>query len=221
MELKLLQENTFMKTSVLMKRDLFGSQVHQNSKTKWISGADIVKAGNYWRSLNKMKLFNISSWIKTQGTKEYIYELEQQYGKVYIPGKGRSNHSWMHPLLAVDLALAINPKFKVEVYKWFLDNLLEFREKSGDSYNMMKPVIFDRYETVDQGLNQLFKINAKIRNACNVGNNKDAWQIATEEQLKLRDEIHKQIFSLSDFIKDTRALITIAIDKARHIVASI
>ena len=123
----------------------------------------------------------------------------------------------MHPYLALDLALAINPKFKVEVYKWLYDSLLEYRNRSGDTYKMMAGALWDRCSNKSKFKYLICNVANHIQNVCEV----DDWQTATEEQLKLRDEIHKSIFYMSDVIKDTRSLITISIDKAKHTVASI
>lgn len=202
-----------MKTAVIMKRDLFGGEVGQNSKTGFISATDIVHAGNVWRVSNGLGIFHFSTWIKSQNVKDFIFELEKQEGKVYIPGIGRGNHSWMHPYLALDLALALNPKFKVEVYKWLYDNLLSFRNSSGDSYKMMTGAIYEICDNKSKFKGIICSIAKKIQNECGVND----WETATEDQLRLRDQIHKMIFSLSDFIRDYRSLVTISIDKAKQL----
>ena len=76
-----------MKTAVIMKRELFGCEVEQNSKTEMFNATSLVKAGNKWRSLNGLSDFNLSQWLKQQNTKEFIAELEKKNGSVLSVGK--------------------------------------------------------------------------------------------------------------------------------------
>ena len=78
-----------MKTEVFMKRELFGNEISQSSKTEFFSATDLVKAGNEWRILNKIHPFKMSDWLQTKQVKEFIAELEKEYGKAIISGKGR------------------------------------------------------------------------------------------------------------------------------------
>ena len=79
------------------------------------------------------------------GKNEFITELEESIdGKAKISGRGRGNHTWVHPYLFIDLALAINPKLKLEVYRWIQDYLLKYRNKSGDSYKRMTGALYER-----------------------------------------------------------------------------
>ena len=99
-----------MKTAVLMQRELFGMPIHQNSKTEYFSATDLVKAGNKWRGINGLPQFNDKAWFKNKDTKEFIYEIESKYGQAKISARGRGQHTWIHPLLFIDMALAISQK---------------------------------------------------------------------------------------------------------------
>jgi hypothetical protein len=98
-----------------MQRELFGHLISQNSKTEFFSATDLVKAGNQWRARQGLDHFNNSEWFRLKSTMEFVAELESKYTKVKISGKGRGKHTWVHPLLFIDLALAISPKLKIEV----------------------------------------------------------------------------------------------------------
>ena len=104
-----------MKTEVIMRRELFGVEVSQKSKSEMLSGTDLVRAGNKWRRSNDLSDFNLSQWLKKQSTIEFVSELEKKYGKAIVKGRGRTAHTWMHPLLFIDCALAISPKLKIEI----------------------------------------------------------------------------------------------------------
>lgn len=123
-----------MKTEVLMQRNLFGEIVRQNNQNGFISANDIVMAGNKYRAINGMKLFDFRAWIDSGSNKEFIQEMKNQFGEVIITKKGREGSTWLHPYICIDLALSIDPKLKIEVYKWLFDELLKFRNDSGDSY---------------------------------------------------------------------------------------
>lgn len=53
-------------------------------------------------------------------------------------------------LLFLDLALAINPKLKVEVYEWLFDKLLEYRNDSGDSFKEMTGALYNNCSNKSQ-----------------------------------------------------------------------
>lgn len=126
-----------MKPAVHMKRELFGCEVEQNSKTEMFNATSLAKAGNKWRAMNGLSDFNLSQWLKSKGTVEFIAALEEKHGDVLKIGRGRTGSTWIHPLLFIDMALAISPSLKIEVYEWLFDNLLKYRNESGDSYKRM------------------------------------------------------------------------------------
>ncbi len=200
----------YMKTEVIMKRELFNSEISQNSKNEFFSATDLVRAGNKWRSEKKLSLFDMSAWLQTKQVKEFIYELEKQLEVVIISGRGRGRHTWVHPYLFIDMALAISPQLKIEVYKWITDELLKYRNDSGDSYKKMAGALYLSISNKSEFRNILIEYATRIKIECGV----DDWQTATENQLKLRDKIHEYVSVFSDIIREKNNLIDIAIKKA-------
>lgn len=198
-----------MKTEVQVKRDLFGMDITQSSKTKFFSSTDLVKAGNRWRLIKGMTPFNEKAWLKNKSTVEYIEELEKKYGKSRIPARGRGNHTWVHPLLFIDMALAISPKLKIETYEWMFDHLIEFRNSSGDSYKEMCGNLFVRHSNKSTFHSYIQCVAKKIKQALMVID----WNRATEEQLKARDKIHNDIALLADVLNDNDQAVRLAIIK--------
>ena len=95
-----------MKTEVTMKRELFGHQISQKSKSEFFSATDLVKAGNEWRRKNGINDFNLSQYLKNKGSIEFIEELEVKYKtKCKIVGRVAGANTWVHPLLFIDIAL--------------------------------------------------------------------------------------------------------------------
>lgn len=201
-----------MNTAVIMKRELFGMPISQNSKTEYYSATELFRAGNKWRINNNMQILNMNDWFNLQSTKLFVEELEKKYGNVKISGRGRGNHTWVHPYLFLDMALALNPKLKIEVYQWLYDNLIEYRNNSGDSYKKMCGALYLTQSNKSEFAKDIVKIANIIKISCNVTN----WQEATEKQLKLRDKIHEYIALFSDIIRERNNLIEIAIKKAKE-----
>lgn len=198
-----------MKTEVVMKREIFGREISQKSKSEFFSATDLVKAGNIWRATQGRELFNMKAWFQQKGTKEFIVELEKEYGKIKISGRGRGNHTWVHPFLFIDMALAIDPKLKIEVYKWLYDSLLKYRNSSGDSYKKMSGALYINAINKVNYTNELKECAREIKSACGV---KD-WETANENQLELRDRIHENISLLCDLLPNEDS-IRIGIKKA-------
>lgn len=200
-----------MQTEVIMQRELFGMSIAQKSKSEFFSATDLVRAGNKWRIANSLSPFDSTAYFRQKGTQEFIAELESKFGKIKISGNGRGNHTWVHPFLFIDIALAISPKLKIETYEWLFDNLIRYRNDSGDSYKKMCGALFTHSKCKSTFHANIPKLADIIRIECGV---KD-WQTATESQLKQRDRIHENIALLADVLSDNQKAIEYGILKAR------
>lgn len=196
-----------MKTQVIMKRELFGAEISQQSKSEFFSSTDLVRIGNKWRIANGLKDFNISAFLNNKKTNEFVTELESKYGKVIIKGRGKGKHTWVHPLLFIDIALAINPKLKVEVYEWLFDNLIKYRNDSGDSYREMSASLWSRYDNKRAFPKFISETASNIRSVIGV---KD-WETATQEQLAIRDKIHHSIKVLCNVLNNAEQSVRLGI----------
>jgi hypothetical protein len=199
-----------MKTQVLMQRSLFGREIKQQSKTGFFDGKQLEDAGNLYRLSNNLKKVNLSEWLRNKSTIEFINELELSIGHpCKIGTKGRNGTTWLHPYLFIDFALHINPKLKIEVYGWLYDELLKYRNDSGDSYKKMTGALYNNTKSKSTFQKYIIKVADKIRGSLGVDN----WQSATEEQLKLRDKIHENISLLCDVLNDNDLAVNLAIKK--------
>jgi len=200
-----------MKTQVVMRRELFGSKIEQQSKTGFFNANQLVHAGNKFRIMNNLPMFRLQDWLNLPSTKEFIRELENNLGeKVKSATRGRKASTWIHPYLFIDLALYISPKLKIEVYSWLYDELLKHRNLSGESYKKMTGALWENTKDKTNFHKLIKQIANTIKNDCNV---KD-WETATEKQLKLRDRIHENIALLCDVLKDNNQATQIGISKA-------
>ena len=194
-----------------MKRKLFGEEISQKSKSEFLSATDLVRAGNYWRACKKQPLFEIDSYYKSIEFKEFEKTLKEKYGEVRQIGRGRGNqHTWVHPLIFIDIALKISPILKMEVYEWIVDNLLKYRNESGVSYKKMCGVLFQKTKSPSTFHKFIEKVADKIKLACGV----DDWNKASEEQLRKREKIQDNISLLADVLNDIEKAVDLAILKA-------
>ena len=198
-----------MKTQVVMKRNLFGSEISQQSKTEFFSATELAKAGNKWRRENGLSDFNLSQYMASKSFTEFKKELEKKYGQVVNSNRGAKANTWVHPLLFIDIALSINPKLKIEVYEWLFDNLIKFRNDSGDSYKAMAAAIYTRYTNKRDYQRYLSMVALQIKKAVGI----EDWQLATEEQLRKRDLIHNSIKLLCNVLQDVDSAVRIAINE--------
>lgn len=175
----------------------------------FLSATEIVRVGNAWRTSNGDPSFNLSAWLKTKQTQEFLEELEGRFGQVLIKGRGKGNQTWVHPLLFIDLALAISPKLKIEVYEWLFDHLLKHRNDSGDSYKLMCGVLYVRHRNSRTFSGIISDLALRIQGACGVSD----WQKATEEQLAQRNKIHEEIALLADVMNNNEVAIEIVFNR--------
>jgi len=199
----------FMETEVIMKRQLMGGEIAQKSKNLFFSATDLERVGNVWRAKNGLSLFNKGQWFASKATQDFIKTLEDKYGVVKINSRGRNGHTWVHPFIFIDMALAISPQLKIEVYSWIYDHLIQYRNDSGDSYKKMAGALFLKYHNKSRFPAYIESVALEIKKAMKV----DTWETATEEQLKLRDKIHENISLLCDVIQLNEA-VRIGIKKA-------
>lgn len=200
-----------MKTEVFIERPLFDGTVRQSSKTGYLNANDLLLCGNRWRILNHMKMFKYENWFNSSATKEFLKELESQIGVSPIKSKrGKTGERYLHPFVFIDLALSISPKLKIEVYSWLYDELIKYRNYSGDSYKKMTGALWSNCSNKSNFHKGMTTTAKWIKNACGV---KD-WQTATEDQLKMRDRIHENISLLCDVLRDNGQAIKIGISKA-------
>ena len=195
-----------------MRRELLGGEIQQKSKSEYFSITDLFIITNKWRMSNGMDSKTMQDYLQVKSHKEFIAELDTKFKKkVLIIGNGRGKHTWWHPLVFIDMALWLNPKLKIEVYEWLFDNLLKYRNDSGDSFKRMCGALFVRANKTDfvKNIQKLCKL---IQVECGVTD----WQCANQEQLALRDRIQENIALLADVLSDNRESIRLGILKAKE-----
>jgi hypothetical protein len=186
--------------------------VRQNSVNGFVCANDIEAAGNKYKALNGLKLFKLRTWIDNHSNKEFIKKMEAHFGTVIETKRGANGATWMHPYICIDLALAIEPKLKVEVYEWLYDELLKHRNNSNDSYKKMYGALYLNCSNKSTFNKDIITVEKMIKEACGVID----WQKASEDQLDLRNRIHENIFSLCGVLRNNDQAVSIGISKAKE-----
>lgn len=187
-----------MKTNQVMDsidRELLGINIRQRTKDSFFSLKDVSLVIDRWCYENGKPRFSPADYFKTKQAKDLI-EAIKEYKKCepYIRARGRGADSWIHPHIMIDILLWVNPHFKIQVYDWLMDLLIQNRIDSGDSYVKMCGSLY-AYTTQKAKFQQSIKALGKnIRNHFGVVD----WNKATQEQLKMRDELQTNI---ADFAK--------------------
>jgi hypothetical protein len=196
-----------------MRKTIFGENIYSDGKM--YSSTDLVKVGNKWRIMKDLPTFCMKTWLASKGNKEFINELSLKFGSenVRVPAKGKGSHTMVHPLLFIDIALAINPKLKVETYEWLFQELIKSRDESDVPYKKMCGALYIRQGNKTAFPAYIQDVAEKIRLACNVTN----WQEASEDQLQMRSQIQNNIALLADVLNNNDEAVRIAILKINEI----
>jgi len=181
-----------MKTAQIMFRPFKDGSIRQNHKTTWFNATDLIKIANKYRTQIGLKEKLIKDYFKTDSTNEFIKEIldRENLSEVYSSKKGKNGGTWVHPLLLIDIAMWLSPEFKYDAMNWLQDELLKNRDESGESFKKMA-VSISRYMGNDiarAGI-AIPKIAKAIKSNLSV----EDWNNTTEENLKKRDEIQKNI----------------------------
>ena len=194
---------------------MLGHQIRMQTDTGMMCATDLKSLADNWRRDNSLGEFNMTVYLGNRSTIEFVSELEDKYGEVIVKGRGRNSLTWVHPMLFIDIALAINPKLRVEVYEWLFKKLEIYRY----SHYMVKGKYFllrsdpitvytdmflalwarTEYEYKRGFAKFMISVDMTVLGACKVND----WQSATPEQLKLRDKIYNSIKTLTSVLQST------------------
>lgn len=136
----------------------------------------------------------VDDYFKLKSSREFIEALRVKKNcEPKKRGKKGVSEGWLHPLLFIDILLWANPSFKVEVYDWLYDHLIQFRIDSSDSFRLMAGALYETAARKDKYSKLIASVSYRIKQIIGV----DEWNKASEEQLKKRDEINKFIADLA------------------------
>ncbi len=204
-----------------MKREFFGGFVQQLSHSELFCANDILNIENDRRRVEGVKQKYMQSYFDTQETKDLIGQLKWELGletsDIKRVTKGRNGGTWLHPLLFIDFGMWVSVDLKVKVLKWVFDGLMELRDNSGDSFKAMNEALLENYPQHANATNYMRIANA-IAKACGAYElGADKWQLATKEQIEMRDSIHRRIAIYADVVDNMEDCINRAIQKELNV----
>jgi hypothetical protein len=209
-----------MKTEQVMERVFEDSVIKQTHKNGYFNVNDLAICANRLRAKENRPVKDLNRYFLLDETKEYMMDVSFETGvsleELKITKKGRLGGTYVHPYIFIDMAMWFDSKLKVKIVKWLYDNLIYFRDISGDSFKEMNDALKKNFPDKFEDNLMYKKVSNYIANACNVPfiPSKNRWNLASEKQLEMRENIQKNIILLSDCISDLILLLNKSIEKA-------
>lgn len=195
----------------MKSRVILGADVSQNIENGFFSANDLIRSVNEDRNKLGKCVFNLTQWLRTKSTKEFIEELQKTNKTVLIKGRGRNSVTWMHPLLFIDLVLSINPDLKIEVYSWMYYELSRYRNDDNASYNKMCGALYHRFDNKSTFHKYISKVDGYIIKECGLVD----WDCANSYEIELRDKMYNNISLLCSVMPNTDSAVRIGVKEAK------
>lgn len=124
-----------MKTNQVMTRKMGEFDVFQRTSDGMFNATSLLKQWNEESGQQKQ----IVHYSENNSTNEFIEALIldadlKERNSVLMQNRGKNGGTWMHPLLFIDFAMWLNPRFKVKVLKFVYDEMIKYRNEAGDAY---------------------------------------------------------------------------------------
>lgn len=134
-----------MKTNQILTRKMGDFKVNQRTSDGMFNATELLKQ---WNESSGMKK-EMRDFFENKATEEFIEALIVEENlhmgnSPYVKSKasrGVNAGTWMHPILFIDFAMWLNPKFKVKVLKFVYDELIKYRHDAGDNYLLLSKSI--------------------------------------------------------------------------------
>lgn len=199
-----------MKTNQVLIRKMGSFDVAQRTSDAMFNATELLKQWNETSGQQK----NIGQYFAQDSTSEFIVALSNEYGidsedfakgrnsaknslsGIYTKSRGINGGTWMEPILFIDFAMWLNPSFKVKVLKFVYDELIKYRNDSGDAYREMA---FSITKIVSAPfMSQAMQTIAKAINYIIYGRHESEIRNTEADESKLRDlyEIERDITKL-------------------------
>ena len=189
-----------MKTNVVMTRKMGNFDVSQRTKDGMFNGTLLLSQWNKSIGANGRKGIRVDDFLNLESTKQFLNALNEdilntenpRYLKTHISDRGKNGGTWMNPLLFIDFAMWLNPRFKVNVLKFVYDELIKQRNDAGDNYISLSAsgVKLQGYDFREVAIAMNWIVFNK--------KGKNLRQSATQEELKELNDLQGQLSFLID-----------------------
>lgn len=205
-----------MKTNQLMQVAIAEHVLPIEHKTMMGSLTDVWKIGNAYRTKRGLPELDLSNWLRSPETLEYVRVVEQDLkvksvastdlsskgttlaktiqSPLIITKRGKGGGTWAHLYILLDAAARLDPNFKHQMYKTFVEGrILQWREDGGDEFINLN-IAIDAYLPEREGKDNtgIFIQVAKQLKA-KILNPDDTWNTASFPQLEKRAKLEKDL----------------------------
>ena len=205
-----------MKTNQLMQVRIGDHVLPIEHKTMVGSLTEVWKIGNTYRKMRGLNELDLSHWLRSPETLEYIQVVERDLGfesaesadyevvnsalthtitsPLIKTKRGKGGGTWAHLYILLDAAARLDPNFKHQMYKTFVEGrILQWREDSGDEFINLN-IAIDAYLPEREGKdNTGIFIQVARQLKAKILNGEEVWNTATFNQLEKRAKIEKDL----------------------------
>ena len=205
-----------MKTNQLMQVRIGDHVLTIEHKTMVGSLTEVWKIGNAYRKMRNLPELDMSNWLRSPETLEYIQVVERDLGfesadstdyetvnsvlthtitsPLIKTKRGKGGGTWAHLYILLDAAARLDPNFKHQMYKTFVEGrILQWREDSGDEFINLN-IAIDAYLPEREGKeNTGIFIQVARQLKAKILNGEEVWNTATFNQLEKRAKIEKDL----------------------------
>lgn len=185
-------------------------------KTMMGSLTEVWKIGNAYRTKRGLPELDLSNWLRSPETLEYVKVVEDDLNfksvvstdlsskgttlaktiesPLITTKRGKGGGTWAHLYILLDAAARLDPQFKHQMYKTFVEGkILQWREDGGDEFINLN-IAIDAYLPEREGKDNtgIFIQVAKQLKA-KILNPDDSWNTASFPQLEKRAKLEKEL----------------------------
>lgn len=172
-----------MKTNQIMVRPMGEFKVTQRTCDGFFNATELLKQWNSHvdnqQILNTqkngvLKKKDLDDYMNNSSTSDYIKVILEKEnihsGKGIIDAtRGKHGGTWVHPMLFIDISMWINPYFKYDVVKFVQDEMIKFRNLSGDAYPTMCKAVKSIKIADESKLRELYELEMNIAQWIEIG----------------------------------------------------
>lgn len=187
-----------MKTNQLMNIAFDSGTVEVFHKTAMGNLTQLWSCGNLLRLKDGKSVANLSNFLKSGKTIEFIDALKEQgITPMEITGRGNTRRTWACLELMIYAAEYVSVSFHVEVIQTFIrGKILDFRDESGDNFKAMNIAIDSYLPERDGKDNKGVRIQVAKQIRHKINPELTNWNLASADELKFRCEIEDKITSI-------------------------
>lgn len=188
-----------MKTDQVMLRPMGCFSVEQRTKDGFFNATALLKQWNE----NSGQQKQMSHYTDNASTQEFITALLKEENlkernSVLLQTRGKNGGTWMHPIAFLDFAMWLNPRFEVKVIKFIYDQMIAYRNETGDAYRELSMAVAKI--VAPNFMQSAMKQLAQAINYCVFNEHETAIRNKHGEESKMRQlfELERKVASLID-----------------------